>query len=211
MIKTVLQLCLLLFLFSCSGKKPKTSEEYFKYLDSDASGLSKSKYVNGIQIRVKYLSPDYLCYRELGNHSYSAAEKDSLIDYYAQSLCFMITLGTDERKDKQGDIMYRNITQYKEYVQRTVSMNFEMQQFIKLKADKEEYVPVLSSMENIYSLDNKRNILLVFAPKTKQDKKLFNAAQLDFIYDDQLFELGTNHFLFERKAFDNLPPFPFKA
>lgn len=209
--KVITYTFLLVLFFSCAEKKPHTPEEYFKYLDSDASGLAKSKYVNGLQLKVKYLSADYLCYRELGNHSYTTAQKDSLSAYYAQSLCFMITLGTDERKEKQGDIMYRNVTAYKEYAARSLSMNFEMQQFIKLKADDEEYIPVLSSMENIYSLDTKRNILLVFVPKTKTDKKLFNASQLDFVYEDQLFELGTNHFLFERKAFDNLPPFPFKS
>jgi hypothetical protein len=211
MMRILLGLSVLLLFFSCSGNHPKTAEEYFKFLDSDASGLSKSKYVNGIQLRVKYLPPDYLCNRELGNHTYSQREKDSLINYYSKSLCFMITLSTDERKAKQGSIMYHNITQYKEYVQRTVAMNFEMQQFIRLKADENEYTPVLSSMDNVYGLEDSRNILLVFVPKTKEDYNLFKAEKLDFIYDDQLFELGINHFLFERKAFDNLPPFPFKA
>jgi hypothetical protein len=107
--------------------------------------------------------------------------------------------------------MYRNVSNYTEYAARSMSMNFDMQQYIKLKADEQEYIPVLSSMENVYSIDNKRNVLLVFVPKTKTDKKLFTASKLDFVYDDQLFELGINHFLFERKDFDKLPPFPFKS
>lgn len=211
MIKTIVRLFLIACLFACSAKKPGTAEEYFHYLDSETSGLSKLKYVNGLALKVKYLAPDYLCHRELIHQSYTLHKKDSISAFYAQSLCFMLTLGTDERKEKQGDVMYHNITTFREYVSRSMAMNFDMQQYITVKADGEEYIPVLSSMENTYGMDNKRSILLVFVPKTKADRKLFTASKIDFIYDDQLFELGINHFLFERESFNNLPPFPFNS
>jgi hypothetical protein len=191
-------------------QKIDTLPVYLHWLNKAENGLVKIRYINGIELKAKFLPAEYRAYNELnGSSEYTARQKDSIMEIYKNSICIMLTIGPDERERKGGDIMTRSVATYKEYASRVNDMNFKMEEYIKLKAGAEEFRPVLSSMENVYGLDVGRNILLVFVPDKKGPNPLLSAENLDFVYADELFDLGTNHFLFSRKDIDQIPAFTF--
>lgn len=197
----------LLVISGCGKQSVRTEGEYLKWLENEENGVVKTKYVNGLEIKIKYLPAEYLAYQEMSKEtSVTKGKIDSVINLYKNGMTFLMTIGPDERNGKTGgDVMYRSVTSYSEYAQRVFTMNFDMEPLIELHAGANNYKSVLSSMENIYSLSPKRNILFVFAPLDKQDKSLITSATMDFVYDDQLFDLGTNHFLFNRNAINSVP------
>jgi hypothetical protein len=99
--------------------------------------------------------------------------------------------------------MFRNISKYDDYKARTMTMNFEIEDLITLHTNDGDFKPVLANLENVYGLSNSRNIYVVFADQVSSG--LDKATELDFIFDDELFDSGRNHFGFEKKNFDNIP------
>lgn len=196
------------FTSACKHGKINDATQYLKWINDEAHGLVKTKYVNGMELKIKYFPPQFSAYMEWKDMPrYTAHQRDSLVGLYKNNVTFMLSIGPDERKAKGGDIMFQNVSNYKEYAERTHTMNFEMEEFITLEIGDQKYRPVLSSMENVYGLDAKRNIILVFAPSEKNDSHLKNAEKMDFVYADELFELGVNHFVFNRKDINNIPEF----
>jgi hypothetical protein len=183
---------------------------YLKWLNDEANGLVKIKYVNGMEMKVKYLPAEYLANNEF-RHSgeYSQALKDSILNTYKNSVCFMLTLAPDEREKKGENVMTRSVKNYKEYAERVNDMNFKIEEFVKLKVGTKEYRPVLSSLENVYELNTGRNIMLVFVPDGLDKSTLLKADKFDFEYADELFELGTNHFVFAGIDIQKIPAFTF--
>lgn len=203
---------LALFAISACTRQAQVNSlsEYLKWINEPQNGLVKTKYVNGIEIKIKYLPSEYLAYKELCEEQiFSQRQKDSVMNLYEHSISFVLSLGPDERKDRGPDIMYHSLTTYKEYSQRVYDMNFFMSEYITLKAGKKEFRPVLSQMENIYGLESKRNIILVFVPNEKGDNSLKESEALEFKYEDQQFQLGTNYFIFKRKDITDIPSIKF--
>ena len=195
-------LLLLVVALSCKNHVVQVHniEDYLSWINDVENGLVKTKYVNGLKITLKYLSPDYLAYKDRNSGSeYTPEAIDSLVNYYSKSITFMMNIKPDDREKTGTDIMYREIKNYKEYAERTLAMNFDMENYVSLKTGHQEYKPVLSAMENIYGLTTSRNILFVFAPTEEEQKDDFYQSQeLDFVYEDELFDLGINHFVFSR-------------
>jgi len=211
--KVVCQLMLFgfVFLLSCDNSgKINNIEEYLVWLNDQNNGLVKTKYVNGLELTIKYLPAEYLAFQDLKNEmSFTENNKDSLVKFYEKSMTFLMSIGPDERKQQGGDIMFQGVRNYKEYSKRVYTMNFDMEQFITLKTDKREFCPVLSNLENVYGLAAKRNIIFVFVPSKNNPKDLLGTEKYDFVYEDELFGLGTNHFVFYKRDINNLPKITF--
>jgi hypothetical protein len=184
-------------------------KDYFKWINNEDNGLVKSKYVNDVKISVKYLPPAYLAYEELSGNPYASKKvKDSLINYYSKSKAFLLTIGTDERKVKGMDIMYKDISDYNEYRTRSEFMNFEMDELISLNTHSSSFKPVLNTMENTYSTTNSRSIFLVFNGE-ELAKEFDHSESVDLVFNDDIFQTGVNHFVFEKKSLESIPNFIF--
>jgi hypothetical protein len=200
----------LFFLSACVSNEVKNTEEYLQWLNNEENGLVKVKYINGMEVKIKYLPADYLAFQELNDMKwYTENQKDSIIKIYSDNETFIMTIGPDKRKKENGDVMLKGINNYKEYKGRFLTMNFDMSEFIKMEIGNKIYKPVLSNMENTYGLEESRNIIFVFSPGKEKDKILSNSDEIDLKYSDEMFGLGTNHFVFSKKWIDNLPKFPF--
>jgi hypothetical protein len=185
-----------------------TVTEYLKMLNNPDNGLVVTKKVNGLNISMKYLPAGYLVYKEQKEQSFNKAQADSIEKAYANSLTFLLTFSPDETKGNETDVMFDGLKNYKEYVERDLAMNFDMEQKVILRAGKKAYKPVLSSMENIYSLNNGRSIILVFVPT--DNKEEFNKMDdVDLTYTDDLFNVGILHFNFLTTNFTKLPQINF--
>jgi len=205
---TIYLFALVVTLLTCctTTQQSMTIEEYLHWVNDEDNGFVKKKYVNGMEIKVKYLSPHYLAYREFTKDALlTASDKDSLINLYKSSLNFVLTLGPDERKGKGQDIAYRDVSNYLEYKTRVKALNFDIEKSVMLNTDGTEFLPVLSAMENIYSLDTKKNIVLAFVPDVGNENQFYHSEKVGFVYEDQLFGLGVNNFVFNRAELDNNP------
>jgi hypothetical protein len=161
--------------------------------------------VNGVLVSVLYLPPEYLALKELkGDTANKRLNYDSLLNYHRNSSSFIITFGPDEAKKNTNDIMYDNIKNFREYTERSLDLNFDMENKIVLKTKKGEYAPVLSSLENTYGLSKDRKVNLVFAAGMKDDKT--KNQYYDFVYSDETFGVGTLHFNFDANRIkENMP------
>lgn len=199
--------CVSIALTSCKFRPSEldTYKEYKTWLTDPENGLSKTKYVNGLKLTVKYLPTDYLVYQDLQGEG-DIKVVDSLRNRYKQSHTFLLNIAPDAR-DKEmpqgASVMTRDIKDMEDYKLRSLIMNFDMQHYISIKNGELEFVPVLAEMENTYDLTKDRTIYLVFSDNAKGD--LLMGETLDFIFEDEIFATGLNHFKFDAEDIREVP------
>lgn len=187
----------------CGSKAIRGVEDYFSYMNKEENGLVMKKQVNGFEIKLTYLSAEYLAYRELSAEY--TLNADSLKKFYSKSLTFMMTITPLEEKRKGEDALLYGIRNYAEYKERLYNLNFEIENNISLETGNLHFKPVLTSFENSYGLTSGRSLLFVFAPDENNQEEFYNSENIDFIYDDALFDTGINHFSFNRKDLMKAP------
>lgn len=199
-----------LHLFSCSFfDRKKEIKEYLEWVKEENHGLVKTKYVNGLELRVRFLPAEYLAYQELqSDKKYTETKRDSLIASYSGSLTFLVSIATDEREKPVGDVMFLDLENMQGYKERMQAMNFDMNEVVELAVGDQTYKPVLTNMQNTYGLSNGRSITCVFAPG-KNIEEFKKEENIDLIWDDELFGSGRNHFVFNSKDFWSLPGLKF--
>lgn len=193
-----------MILTGCITKKKISSlQEFNGYMNDTKNGLTISRSVNGVKVTLSYLTPEFKALKEMESEGFKGNIKyDSLLAYYKNTASFVMTLAPDESKKEKGDIMYKGVRDFKEYIERALALNFDLESQVTLEADGITYAPSLSSLDNTYSLTNDRKINFVFTPTSKKEE-LLNAAYYDFVYHDEHFDLGTLHFYFDKKKIEN--------
>jgi hypothetical protein len=199
--KHVIYFLFVVLLFSCKKQQVNSVSDYSKYINNPDNGLVITRKVNGLQLSVKYLPSEFLEYKDQQGNS----STQSIKNVYQNTLTFLMTIGPDEEKGNKNDIMFNEISSYKEYTERLLSLNFEIDKSITLKAKDIELKPVLSNLENTYGLSKNRSIVIAFAPTDEQRKKIENADELEFTYSDELFDMGIMHFNFSGSDMNHLP------
>jgi hypothetical protein len=180
--------------------------EYSNFINNPDNGLIVTRKINGLKISVKYLPAEYLEYKEMqGDKEVIKNQLDSLKKEYENSITFLMSIGPDEDKGNKNDIMFDKIANYKEYAERLLSLNFEIDKNITLKTGNLELKPVLSALENTYGLSKSRNIVFAFAVTKADKEEIEKSNELDFSYSDDLFQLGLMHFNFSKNKLENLP------
>lgn len=200
-----LSLCIsALILASGPTTEVHSFREYVEYLSDPDNGLVKERFVNGLKLRVKYLPPDYMAYQELSkDNGWTREAHDSLRSYYAECFNVVLSIGPDD-ETATGDIMMAGVRSYEDYANNVYDMNFSMERFISLKADSREYKPVLSTLENVYGLQQHRNIVLAFVDNHRGED-LRRSETLDVVFRDELFRTGINHFVFLQSDVQSVP------
>ena len=199
--KHFIYLLSLILLFSCKRQQVNSVSYYSKWINNPDNGLFITRKINGLQLSIKYLPSEFLEYKDReGNESAHLEQND-----YKNTLTFLMTIGPDEEKGNKNDIMFDEISSYKEYTERLLALNFEIDKNITLKTRDLELKPVLSNLENTYGLSKNRSIVIAFAPTDEQRKKIEKADELEFTYSDELFDMGTMHFNFSGSDINHLP------
>ena len=197
---------LCIFLFSCGKTQVNSVAEYSKWINNPSNGLIVTRKINGLKLSVKYLPAEYLEYKEIQDANNNLKRQlDSLKNEYKNSITFLLTIGPDDDKGNKNDIMFDGIKNYKEYSERLLSLNFEIDKNISLKTGGIELKPVLSALENTYGLSKNRTIVFAFSPTKNEKQEIENSKEIDFIYSDDLFQLGCMHFNFSGNDLKNLP------
>src|SRR5256885_1121145 len=113
--KGILSLSLIcLFLLSCK-KEFHNVNEFYKWWNNEANGLTKVKTINDFKLSVRFMPENYLVYNAMkGNRSLSL---DSIKNKYKNSLTFLLTIEPiNERKSE--DLLFQNAESLEEYKER---------------------------------------------------------------------------------------------
>ena len=87
------------------------------------------------------------------------------------------------------------------FIEKMNAVGFQMNNYARLISDGKEYTPLLSNAENTSGFAKDHTILFVFGNETGFDLD----KGFDFIYTDEFFRLGINHFVFKGGDLINTP------
>ncbi len=191
------------FLLSGCEKRFDNLKSIYQWINDPGNGLVKTKNVEGIKLTVKYLPAEFLALKEAKEESvYNAKTYDSLFNLYKSSHTFLLSIASVENENS-NDPMYKDLEDFPEYKKRAKTMNFDMQSYLTLRTSTEEFKPTLAIMENTYSLKGQRNIYVVFTDQSPKDEMKEDA--FDFVFNDEIFQTGQNHFIFEKSDITGMP------
>lgn len=203
----LLLLCAPLWLaVSCTKDTPGTAQDYYRWLDDEQNGCVKTQRVNGVKVSVKYLPVEAVIARELGEQ-FNRKAADSLRRLYANTLTLLMTFAPDESVGAKGDIVFKGVSGKQEYTERMMTMNFGLQEQIRLQAGGKQWRPALTGLENTYSLGSSRSLVLAFPVPDDEREKIFRSDWI-LSYDDILYEMGILHFSFDHQQINAIPGFP---
>lgn len=159
----------------------------------------RSRVVNGIKTTVRVISPSTEALRAFKNEQNDSCglSLEVLEDQYRRQLSFLINIAPDGER-VEGDIMYRGVADEAAFKRQAYELNFLWEEAVELRCGNARYRPVLSTLENTYSLTHDRNVLVVFVPEHESDTIFYGSSDLDLIIDDQWFGTGVQHFKFKR-------------
>ncbi len=184
--------------------------DYLAWVNHPDNQVIRQRSARGIRISVKYLAPEFLAYREMRNRDrFERSFCDSLLAMYEHSLAFLMTF-EPERSMAKGDVVYKDVQGYDDYAARMKKMNFGMEQLLELRLGAQTLTPRLALLENVYSLKDSRNVLLLFTP-AEGAAFLRETSKLDLCFFDEIFDTGIHHFVFSKNDINALPDFPFQS
>lgn len=191
----------LLLLWGCSSS-PNDESSYLEWIADPDNGLIKVKQTEIFEMKVQYLPSSYRAWKEIQTQPLlSDTQKDSIHLATEESLHFIFTIALREDK-ASGDVIYSGVNDKADFEQRVYTLNFGMEQYWALHTNLGEYAPVLTNMENSYSLTDYRKIHLLFAP-SNTSTHFHEADQWDLVFTDEVFGTGIHHFVFFKEDWED--------
>ncbi len=216
---TAVLICLLLAFAACE-RVPHSLPlaDYLVWLADEENKLVRERHSGGMRLRVKYLPPDYLAWRELQGRDAWDADFEALSAYHRRSISFLFSIDPAEARQPAGvgspkvparDAMSYGLRSFEDYAERVMKLNFGLADQWELRTEKGSFRPVLTGMENSYELGPRRSCILVFAPPDSI-RPLRAARDYDLVFKDETLATGISHFRFRREDFESLPQLQFK-
>lgn len=179
-------------------------KEYGAWLADPDNGLYKSRKINGITLDARFLPAEYQAYRSYRPEQ--GVPFDSAVQSYKCGLAFQVTLQAEKSNVTYSDLMYYNVPDQQELSNRMRYLSFNIQEFITLTSDSTTYEPVLSNFEGYNALANKISFIVAFVLPEYHCGTFDSVLEpLQLTFQDPYWEMGTNHFSFEKKVIMNLP------
>lgn len=184
---------ILLICVACSNHTVHTTQEYAAWINQPENTCKVSKKVGDMLVSVKYLPSSFLALKDYESSDHSVSY-EALLKSYMNSVTFIMSFETPQGQAGE-DVMYKDLSSYKQYVERSMTLNFDLESKVILNAGTYQYAPVLSSLENTYGLSKGRDVYLVFTSKEKEHD-LLKEPVLDFVYSDDIYNVGILHFTY---------------
>lgn len=183
-------------------------EEFNEWLNDDGNGCIAKKNLAGIRMTLKYIPDKYLDLQNKKRKSWNEKKHNngdtSLLQSNVSGYNFLMTIGPDkevEQKYQASGVMFEGIHSYQEYTERLLTMNFFMDQYLKLYVDGVGIMPKLVIAENVYELSDARNFNIVFEKNDTSTKDV--DEEITLVYSDPYFGMGNVQFSFSKKALEN--------
>ena len=202
----ILVLMMISLTLNCQQRsKVHTTEDIYEWIANPKNGLSKTRSVKDITINVKFLPKKLWGKGTASDHS--RAEKktiDRAVLINHKALAFLLTITPHESKIANQDVLYYGVSNFAEYSDRVATLNFRMQNYLSLRLEQQEYIPLSAIFENTYELSKELKIQVIF---TIDDllTKLATVSTIDLTFMDEIFNTGIHHFVFETQSVFNIP------
>ncbi len=105
----------------------------------------------------------------------------------------------DPPDDSATDVVQRGIHSLEDYRERMTILNFRLDEAFFISLGDQKIYPTIVHMENTYGLTSGRIIHVVFGDPAVR-RAVQAGIDLDFVFDDPVFQTGINHFLFKHDA-----------
>lgn len=207
MIRQIITLVVLSIMMSC-GKSQKFSlspNDYQSWMVDNVEQISRTKQTAIMSIETQYLPSEYLAYQDLkvSGDQLNQVNLDTLNSEYGCSLSFQISL---HASDKETNLLYYNARDYSEYKQRVNYLNFNMESFISLQINDNQYRPSLTHFEGYHELSNKLVFHVAFNPSEYNCGKFEESTNdIRLTLEDPYWGSGINHFTFKKEHLEQLP------
>lgn len=207
--KVSIYILLFVLVTSCEfGKKVYSIDDYHVFMNNPENGYTLSKTTNGVEVNLKFLTSDYLAYKDFKELGFETSiQYDSLCKEYENSFTFFLTISPNENKMESGvenGVMMKDIYKIEDFKERAINMNFSMGEYIQLRNKEASIHPVLTNLENTYEVVSGKSIYVVFS-KEMIDNQLKEGKEIEFVYNDELFDSGISVFSFKKELFENTP------
>jgi hypothetical protein len=179
--------------------------QFETWLSDTDNGLYKTKTTSNVDVTARFLPANYLAYKEY--RSSVNANYDSIVRAYQCGLTFEIELQADKTDKMYGNLLYYGVPDADALTQRTRYLNFNVSEFVTLTYGDQVYEPVLSNFEGYNSIGNKINFIVVFELPEYNCGSFKDDSQneLRLTFKDPYWDLGVNHFTFEKKYILTVP------
>jgi len=194
---------LLIVVGGCRPDKLKI-DAYKAWIDKEGHGLVKRRVINGVTLEGRFLPGEYQAYQDYQANPQQPL--DSVLSAYRCGLTFHISLQADKETGNYRNLMYYNTHSQEEITGRTRELSFNASDFTELSYKGKHYVPVLSVFEGYNPIANRISLMLVFSvPGYPCGTDADDSGEFDLTFYDPYWELGTNHFLFQKHDLKNIP------
>lgn len=194
--KKILFLFTSMLLLGCTSNI-NSFKELVQKMNTKENGLIKIKEANGFELTTKMLPAEYLAYSEMQKDEvYDKKVYLEYLDKFKESLSFLLIISHENAQIGADNYGVGSFTDYKK---RVVDLSFNIKEHISLKLDDSLTIqPKLSTMENVYEINNTKTIYIVFS---ENKYKVSKAKKIDLVFNDTFLDTGINHFIFQNGIF----------
>lgn len=183
-----------------------TANEYSTWISSEERGFVKQKKVKTVTMTARYLPAQFLAYRDFSNENNSGSSYDSIYNFYRCGLTFQFSLQADKLDEEYGNLKYYDIRSEEELMGRVRFLSFSTTDFFEAQWNNETFYPVLGAFEGFDELENRLTFTAVFQiADFNCGNPPENFDNVTFTFEDPLWGMGINHFVFQKPVFDNKP------
>ena len=185
-------LAIVCMLTSCTNE-PRTLGEYSAWFDDADNGYIKNLNIKNLTFSVQYRPIELMMLNDLVGVQPTASNLDSIKGTYGESEYFLFTVGPGEKfENASGDLIKNYSHDYGSYASIVKDFSFRASDHVQIVVDGDTLTPTLHHYEQGFELGAQQRILFAFQPAAP-----FDNANVQFIYDDEIFGAGRLKFKFK--------------
>lgn len=186
------------------GRASYAPKDYFAWLNEEDNGLIISKTAGDVKLTVKYIPPEVRAYQEIQmDPDLSKRSFDSLYAFYDRSRCFVMSVGHSDPANR-SDVAMTNVSGREEIAARLDSLNFALDDAIRLSVGDREFKPALIHMDGDFGMSAVRRFTVVFVDESSS-REFEGGDSYTFLFNDPVFHSGSSRFLFPKDRIENRP------
>ena len=165
---------------------------YLEWVESEESGLRKSKPIGNYKYSIQYKPWSYIAKRKLRNDNYNVEHLRAQITGMSDLQYFTLRIGL---RSEQGDILESGINDRSQYQERIAYLNAHLNQDIFLLEGGDTLSCVLHHFERDFGLTPYINITLGFQINEEEKEAVLKETRFDYsdkvlVFDDRVFGTG---------------------
>lgn len=189
------------FIAGCSNHVTLELPEYKQWVNSEKSGLIKSKSINGILFEAKYKPLDYVACQEMERQKADPKQFNNIKKEFEGLEYFTLRISLDK---VGGSVIKAQSESDEDYVSRKQYFYFNFEKDIFLEVAGKKYACTLYHFEDTYELSRYETFVMAF----KVDEKYKNESKT-LVVDSEIFNAGTVKLRFDAADIKNAPAISF--